>query len=200
MYKVYLKPAIESDYLKGIIRSNIVKVGATDRYNSGRHGSEFSVIGNDFEKYWHTILDSSFTQYLQIDFKYVFVEVSSYLFSSGNNNYTYDNGQTYNPFYSKNWNVSCSADGKNYEVIDYHINEKAITYVKQKILFDMKKIKVCNSFRIHITGEDNKHRSYGYLGPIEFFGGTYQTKQPITQCIKRRGITAKLISNLNIDK
>ena len=183
MYREYAKPLADEDNLKGIIRANKVKVKTTG--NLGQYpNDESAVIRNDYSKYWHSIQDENFTQYLQIDFRHIFAEVTSYSFYTGNNNNSYDKGVSYYQCWSKNWNISCSPDGVKYEVIDYHIDEKEVNRPNQQIIFDMKKVKVCSSYRILITGKDNNNRALGYVGPIEFFGKIYMSRQPRSRCLQ----------------
>ena len=172
MFKNYKVPAKEEDYLKGIIRNNIIRIKATASHYSYPL-DEKALAGNDYSKYWHSIHDSTFSQYVQIDFLKIFVEASSYMFSTGNNG---KKGRNF--CISKNWNVSCSLDCKEWIYIDDHTEETKVQLPQQKVIFNMKTIKACRSFRFYISGTDNCSRYYGYIGPIELYGKTFR----ITSC------------------
>ena len=161
--RVFKKPISESEYLNGIIRNSKINVTGT-----GNNNNYLAIVGNDYSSYWHTIQDSSFSQYVQIDFVNSYIIPTSYMFHTGNNDATYS-GKRY-IFYSKNWNINCSYDMKTWHAIDVRKNEPRATSVMQKLLFDMQSSSVCRSIRVHITGVDSQNRCYGYIGPFELYG------------------------------
>ena len=181
MIKTFRKPKEESEYLKGIIRNNNVRISSTSEYRDSN--GVLSIIKDDFSKYWHSEEDKTYSQYIQIDLKNVYASVSSYMWHTGCNNREY-NGTRY-PFFSKYWNITCSFNKKKNYIIDYHVNEPEVTAPYQTVFFNTKQTKICNSFQIHFTGPDSQGRAYQYVGLIEFYGKVFSAYCVFTsQCKK----------------
>ena len=69
-------------------------------------------------------------------------------------------------------------NGNDWVTIDEHTNEPLIDSSKQMIIFDVKRVRKCSTFRFFFPGVDSLGRYFNYLGPVEFYGKVY----PLTYC------------------
>ena len=165
------KPKKESDYFKGILRALKTTISSTSSYYSSPNDKS-SLLQNDLQYYWHSREDASFNQYVEISIPITSVKITSYMISSGNNG----------NFYLKSWKLNCSMNGNGWTTIDDHRNESAFTASKQMRLFDVKKLKQCNTFRFIMNGKENLDRNYMYIGPVEFYSDTACNLQSHKHC------------------
>ena len=158
--------------LNGIIRNSRV-ITKTESSLYKYPNNDFALIGNSYNNWWSSEEDSSFKQYVQIIFLDRVVKVDTYHFYTPNNT-----GGGYS-YFSKTWTLSCSLYGDIWHILDTHDNDPSINDIKQKHIFHTDKIQKCRIFSFNITGPDNHGRNYGYFGPVEFYGWSYDTIKTI---------------------
>ena len=171
--KHFNKPSAESEYFNGIIRNDgNVKVFTTSMYYDPADNYDiYVVIKNNASYYWHSSKDTESKQYVELSFLNSVVDVSSYMFSPGNNG----------AFYTVTWTINCSMNNVDWVNIDAHVNEQKIKSSGTMVLFDVKRRAKCRSFRFYFPGQDSKQRYYNYLGPVEFYGNVY----PFSNCFTK---------------
>jgi hypothetical protein len=158
--KHFPKPTSTSDYFKGIIRSTYAFAVSTSSYYDYPNNAN-SLLQNNLEYFWHSSLDTSCKQYVEIVLPYVDAVVTSYMISSGSNGVL---------FYLLSWDLNCSLDGKHWTKIDTRKNEATFTKTDEMKIFDVKTVTKCKFFRFMMNGLESQGRYYMYIGPVELFG------------------------------
>ena len=187
----FSKPTQESDYFKGILRKTKAFTLASGSYGSYPN-DHTAIVQNNLNYHWHSIYDSSFSQYIEIILPYSTANVTSYMISSGNNG----------KYYLKSWKFICTMDGYNWVTLDSRKDEPQFTASRQMKIFDTQVDKECKVFRIAMNGVESEKRNYMYLGPVEFYGTISRTQQIAVTRIncKRSHTTAYYIIYLLYDK